>query len=111
MKQIRLGIYDVRYQPEKRAYKCSKDINGEIPRDVLKNCKFTYGRHTDQNFAAQTIEKLCKDMENVLKWAFEDCTSGWGYKRAKDQEKKLKSLCARMDKKQKVFFPKPIVHF
>ena len=111
MKQIRLGIYDVRYQPENRAYKCSKDLNGEIPHDVLKNCKFTYGRHTDQNFAAQTIEKLCKDMENVLKWAFEDCTSGWGHKRAKDQEKKLKSLCARMDKKQKVFFPKPIVHF
>ena len=43
---MRLGIYDVRYQPEKRAYKCSKDLNGEIPRDVLKNCKFTYGRHT-----------------------------------------------------------------
>ena len=104
MKQIRLGIYDVRYQPEKRAYKCSKDINGEIPRDVLKNCKFTYGRHTDQNFAAQTIEKLCKDMENVLKWAFEDCTSGWGYKRRKRSRKETQITLRQNGQKTKSIF-------
>ena len=90
---MRLGIYDVRYLPEKRLYKCSKDLNRAIPVEVLESCDFTYGSH-----AFKTTLKLCQDMQSVMEWAFEDCNSGWGHRRARDQQKKLRKLCARMEK-------------
>ena len=95
-KKVTVGVFDKRFwSEEKRAYKCAKTLDQEIPDSVLSGCKFEEGESQ-----AETIKNICDGMKNVLEWTNQGCYGKTnGSKRAIRTMKSLNKLCANMKRR------------
>lgn len=96
MKEFEQGVFDRHYWPkEKKAFRCSRDLESKLPEDVLENCTFEKGASLLEN-----VTNMCRDMKNVLGWALAGChVDGDGNKRARRRMQNVADLCKKMIKK------------